>query len=596
MRKPATFTFRTFAIASLLGLSACGQDDTATTTNSDSTVNGVQAVGEVPKIIDTVSMVDIASHQIDEAGFMQHVNTLASDAFEGRAPSTPGGEKTVAYLEQEFKNLGLEPAFGNSYRQAVPLMELNVTNSPALTLSHADGSSTSLAYKESSIVFTSRTGDASEIKDSSLVFVGYGVVAPEYGWNDYAGIDMTGKTAVILVNDPGYRQTEGDLFKGRTMTYYGRWTYKFEEAARQGAAGAIIVHEDGAAGYPWEVVSGSWSGPQYNLFTDDGNKDNLAVESWISQPAAEDLFAKNKLDYSAMVTAAGQAGFKPLALNSKASSRLETSSKQSDSFNVGALIKGRERADELFIYTAHWDHLGIKQVAEGEDAIFNGAQDNATGTAALIELAQAFKALGRAPERSVMFLAVTAEESGLLGSKQYAEAPAFPMNKTVAGINIDGMSTVGETDDIIVVGFGNSEMDDYLTKAAAPQGRALVPEPTPEKGYFYRSDHFNLAKKGVPMLYAKSGNQVRGKPEGYGQAETERYLAERYHKAADEVHPQWDNGGILQDLNAHFRIGVMISDSKDWPQWSAGNEFKAIREASLNSPLLPKPSVNDQPQ
>jgi len=281
-----------------------------------------------------------------------------------------------------------------------------------------------------------------------------------------------------------------------------------------------------------------------------------------------------------MVSKASQQGFKPVPMASTASSALKIASRKSDSYNVGAYIQGRTRPEEAFIYTAHWDHLGVKLDFESKDTIFNGAQDNATGVAGIIEMAQAFKALPQAPERSVVFLAVTAEESGLLGSKQYAEDPAFPMNKTVAGINIDAMSTAGATDDIVVVGFGNSQMDDYLRTVATEQGRTLVQEPTPEKGFFYRSDHFNLAKKGVPMLYAEAGIMVRGKPEGYGEAESERYLAERYHKAADEVHPEWDNGGIMQDLYAHFKIGVAISNSNDWPQWSEGNEFKAIRETS----------------
>jgi len=566
------------ALASCILLQACEQN-TSRQDTADKAETATEIAVPAAATIDAAA-IELAAEQIDETDFMRHVNTLASDEFEGRAPATAGGEKTVSYLESEFKKLGLKPSFAGSYRQAVPLMELNVTNNPALILKHKDGSSASLAYKEESVVFTSRTGDASEIKDSSLVFVGYGVVAPEYDWNDYADIDMAGKTAVILVNDPGFRTPDGELFKGNTMTYYGRWTYKFEEAARQGAAGAIIVHEDKAAGYPWEVVSGSWSGPQYNLFAEDGNVGNLAVESWITQPAAEKLFSNNDMDYAAMVTKAGQPNFKPVALTSTASSRLETTSRKSDSYNVGGYIEGSVRPDELFIYTGHWDHLGVKSVAEGEDAIFNGAQDNATGIAGLLEMAQAFKALPQAPERSVMFLAVTAEESGLLGSKQYAEDPAFAMNKTVAGINIDAMSTAGATDDIVVVGYGNSQMDDYLKSVATEQGRVLVPEPTPEKGYFYRSDHFNLAKKGVPMLYAEAGMNVRGKPAGYGEAEAKRYLAERYHKAADEVHPEWDNGGIVQDLYAHFRIGMAISNSNDWPAWSDGNEFKAIREAS----------------
>jgi len=562
-------------LACCVGLSAC--------VSPTKTEAPTETLAKSTSTIDSTA-VEQAAQKIDDAGLMQHINVLASDEFEGRAPSTPGGLKTVEYLEAEFQKLGLEPAFGKgknkSYRQAVELMELTVTNSPALSISYSDGSSQALVYKEGAMVGTSRVGEKVGLNDSELVFVGYGVVAPEYGWNDYQGIDMQGKTAVILVNDPGFRSTDDELFKGNTMTYYGRWTYKYEEAARQGADGAIIVHETKAAGYPWEVVSGSWSGAQYSLFTEDGNQGNLAIEGWITQAAAEQLFTKNNLEYADMVVAAGQQGFTPVSLTSKATTELQVTNRKSRSFNVAGLIPGTERADELFIYTAHWDHLGVKPVAGADDVIYNGAQDNATGTSGLLELAQAFKALPSSPQRSVMFLAVTAEESGLLGSKHYAEFPAFPMGKTVAGINIDGMATAGATDDIVVVGYGNSEMDDYLKTVSDTQGRVLVREPSPEKGYFYRSDHFNLAKKGVPMLYAEAGLQVRGKPAGYGLAESERYTSERYHKAADEVHAEWDSGGILQDLNAHFRIGVTISNSRDWPKWSDGNEFKAIREAS----------------
>lgn len=556
---------------------------------SNSTSNPVAApesAASTTQSLNNEAAINTAAEQLDEAGFMAHVNTLASDDYEGRAPSTPGGRKTVAYIETQFKQLGLTAPFKDengvaTYRQAVELIEQEVTNAPSLDFAYADGTTASLPYKENSIVWSTRVGDAAAITNSELVFVGYGVVAPEFGWDDYAGIDMTGKTAVILVNDPGFRATDDALFKGKTMTYYGRWTYKFEEAARQGAAGAIVVHETGAAGYPWEVVSGSWSGAQYMLFTEDGNAGNVAVEGWISQPAAEQLFAKSGMNYQEMVSKAGQLGFTPVAMKSSASASLTNASKRSTSYNVGGVLPGRVRPDELFIYTAHWDHLGIKPVEGQDDVIFNGAQDNATGTAGIIEIAQAFTALPQAPERSLMFLAVTAEESGLLGSKQYAAAPPYPMAKHVAGINIDAMATHGATDDIIVVGYGNSEMDKYLKAEADKTNRVLVQEPTPEKGFFYRSDHFNLAKKGVPMLYAEAGIQVRGKPADYGKQETERYGAERYHKAGDEVHAEWDNGGIMQDLNAHFRIGVAISDSNDWPQWADGNEFKAIREASL---------------
>ena len=568
-----------YLLLSLLALQACQPE--ASDTGAKQNETPAPSTHKLTSNNDSEAL-NRAATEIDEQDFIHHVTVLASDEFEGRAPATAGGKKTVEYLETEFKRLGLDPAFNNSYRQAVGLVELNVTNEPALNLKHADGQETVLPYKENSIVFTSQQQAKIDLNDSQLVFVGYGVVAPEYGWDDYAGVDMTGKTAVILVNDPGYRQPEGELFKGLTMTYYGRWTYKFEEAARQGAAGAIVVHETGAAGYPWEVVSGSWSGPQYKLASNKVGS-NLKMESWISQTAAETLFAKNELDYADMLDRAGQQGFKPIEMQSKASTNMTLESRTSDSFNVGAIIKGRTRPEETFIYTAHWDHLGVKQVAEGEDAIFNGAQDNATGTAALLEIAQAFKALPQAPERSVLFLAVTAEESGLLGSQAYAEQPAIPMAKTVAGINLDGMGTIGASDDVVIVGFGNSQMDEYLAEVAATQGRKIVPEPTPEKGYFYRSDHFNLAKKGVPMLYAEAGEAIRGKPAGYGAEQSQKYLSNRYHKAADEVHPEWDNGGIMQDLNAHFRIGHKISDSNAWPQWSEGNEFKAIREQSLSN-------------
>ena len=568
-----------YLLLSLLALQACQPE--ASDTGAKQNETPAPSTHKLTSNNDSEAL-NRAATEIDEQDFIHHVTVLASDEFEGRAPATAGGKKTVEYLETEFKRLGLDPVFNNSYRQAVGLVELNVTNEPALNLKHADGQETVLPYKENSIVFTSQQQAKIDLNDSQLVFVGYGVVAPEYGWDDYAGVDMTGKTAVILVNDPGYRQPEGELFKGLTMTYYGRWTYKFEEAARQGAAGAIVVHETGAAGYPWEVVSGSWSGPQYKLASNKVGS-NLKMESWISQTAAETLFAKNELDYADMLDRAGQQGFKPIEMQSKASTNMTLESRTSDSFNVGAIIKGRTRPEETFIYTAHWDHLGVKQVAEGEDAIFNGAQDNATGTAALLEIAQAFKALPQAPERSVLFLAVTAEESGLLGSQAYAEQPAIPMAKTVAGINLDGMGTIGASDDVVIVGFGNSQMDEYLAEVAATQGRKIVPEPTPEKGYFYRSDHFNLAKKGVPMLYAEAGEAIRGKPAGYGAEQSQKYLSNRYHKAADEVHPEWDNGGIMQDLNAHFRIGHKISDSNAWPQWSEGNEFKAIREQSLSN-------------
>jgi len=528
---------------------------------------------------------DLAAQQIDEVSLMERIRTLSSDEFEGRAPSTPGGKKTVEFIEQEMKNIGLEPAFGSaedaSYRQPVELIEQMVTNSPSIVVEYADGTTDELVYAENSVSFTAKTSEATGLENSQLVFVGYGVVAPEYGWNDYEGVDMAGKTAVILVNDPGYRAASPDLFKGKTMTYYGRWTYKFEEAARQGAAGAIVIHETGAAGYGWDVVAGSWSGAQYMLYSADGSTDASDVSAWMSMDAAQNLFSKNGMDYTAMVERAGIQGFKAISLETSVSTSLEMTSKRSVSYNVAGKIAGKSASDEAFIYTAHWDHLGVKASVDGEDKIFNGAQDNATGTAGLLEMAEAFKALPESPDRSVVFLAVTAEESGLLGSKYYGENPAVPMNKTVAGINTDAIQTFGATDDIVVVGYGNSEMDKYLAEVAADQGRVLVQEPTPEKGFFYRSDHFNLAKKGVPMLYAKAGTQVRGKDADYGSTESARYISERYHKPGDEIHADWDNGAIMQDLEANFKLGAKLSNSDIWPAWAEGNEFKAIRDASL---------------
>ncbi len=551
-------------------LAACGSDTTSVSAPADFD-----------------AQIELANQQIEEAGLMERVGVLASDEFEGRAPSTAGGRKTVEYLEQEFAKAGLKPAFENedgaSYRQAVELIEQTVVNDPQIRISHANGESEVVSYGDHSIAFTKRVAESSELVDSQMVFVGYGVVAPEYGWNDYEGIDMTGKTAVILVNDPGYRAADSELFKGNTMTYYGRWTYKYEEAARQGAAGAIVIHETGAAGYPWEVVGVGWSGPQYMLYTEDGNADESAVAAWISTEAAENLMAKNGLDYAELVEQAGKAEFKPVVLDSTISTSLELENKRSVSYNVAGKIDGSKRPDEAFIFTAHWDHMGVKPDVDGDDKIYNGAQDNATGTAGLIEMAEAFMAMPSAPERSVVFLAVTAEESGLLGSAQYAENPVFPMSMTVAGINTDSMPTWGETNDVVVVGYGNSEMDTHLAEVASKQGRVLVQEPTPEKGFFYRSDHFNLAKKGVPMLYAKAGTDVRGKPVGYGKQESERYIAERYHKPGDEIHAEWDSSGIIQDLKMNFMVGVKLANSDVWPKWSEGNEFKAIREASQAS-------------
>ncbi|QIL89450.1 M20/M25/M40 family metallo-hydrolase [Microbulbifer sp. SH-1] len=516
----------------------------------------------------------------------RHIAVLASDKFEGRAPATKGEELTVNYLAEEFKKLGLEPgaqdADGNpSWFQQVPVVEMNIETTPLLI--KGEGFEKSLQPLTDMVTFTQRQVPESKLEDSQLVFVGYGIVAPENNWNDYAGLDMKGKTAVILVNDPGYATQDKNLFNGNAMTYYGRWSYKFEEAARQGAEGAIIIHETGAAGYPWEVVSGSWSGAQISLAADDKNTDRVAVEAWMTSDAAKELFTAAGLNLAQEMDAAKQRGFKPKPMDLSASVELKSKVRTSNSRNVVAKIPGSKYPDEAVIYTAHWDHLGVNEHAEGGDHIFNGAVDNATGTAGLLAMAQQVKKMPQAPERSLVFVAVTAEESGLLGSKYYAENPVVPLEKTVAGINFDAMGVLGPMRDVIVVGYGNSELEKLLEKTAAKQGRYLAPEDHPERGYFYRSDHFSLAKKGVPMLYFDSGTDSFEHGREWAQKKGEEYTAEHYHKPGDEYDPQWNLEGAALDLALGLDLGLELANSRDWPNWYAGNEFRAARDQSADA-------------
>lgn len=516
---------------------------------------------------------------LDQAEYLAHVETLASDEFGGRAPFSKGEERTLAYLEDQFTSLGLEPGNGDSYRQAVDLVEITLEPSAQVTLSHGGAGPESLQLGRDVVVWTKRVAEAVEIESSELVFVGFGIVAPEYGRNDYAGLDVKGKTVVMLVNDPGYHTQDENVFNGSAMTYYGRWTYKYEEAARQGAAGALIIHETGAAGYGWDVVAGSWTGPQFDLSSANSNMHRVKVEGWISRDAARAMMSANNLDLDQLEADAVSNNYQPVALETRLSASLRNRLRESQSYNVLAKIPGRVRPDEYFVYMAHWDHLGFDLAGSG-DRIFNGAVDNATGVAALLELAQAFQT-APAPERSVLFLAVTAEESGLLGSAFYAENPIYPHARTVAGINIDAMNVTGPTNDIVVVGYGSSEMEDYLRTEADRQGRVVTQEPTPEKGYFYRSDHFNFAKKGVPVLYAEGGVDDREKGTQYGLAKQAEYVAERYHKPGDEVGEDWNLTGVIEDLDLFLTIGMRLANSSDWPQWFEGNEFRAAREASL---------------
>lgn len=525
--------------------------------------------GEIVTALGTFTPQDLAAK----------IQILAADSFEGRAPSSAGEEKTVQFLRAEFERLGLKPGNGESYFQEVPLVSITADRNMTLVIG-GRGPAMTLRYGADFVAFTSRVVEQTSLDRSPLVFAGYGVVAPEVGWNDYQGWDARGKTVIVLVNDPDFESGDTTLFKGRTMTYYGRWTYKYEEAARAGAAGVLIVHETEPAGYPWEVVTGSWSGPRFGLVTEDRNLSRAAVEGWITGDAARRIFRRAGLDYDSLKARASQRGFRAVPLNLDASVRVKNTIEYSTSRNVVALLPGRERGDEYVIYMAHWDHLGRDPNLTG-DQIFNGAVDNASGTAGLLELAEAFASLPRPPRRSVVFLAVTAEEQGLLGSAYYARNPIFPLNRTVAAINLDGLNVDGPMRDITVIGYGNSELDDYLAEAAKTQNRYLRPDPEPEKGFYYRSDHFELAKVGVPSLYTDAGIDHVEHGTEWSLERREEYTALRYHKPADEFDPNWDLRGAVQDLQLLFLVGHRLASENRFPNWREGTEFKARRDSMM---------------
>ena len=586
---------RTLLITALLTLLWGCQDsndsmDDATVSTAPETTEALTEVDEASVAEDeemaaeTLSIskeVRQAAETIDGDELMAHIQTLSSDEFAGRAPGTVGEELTLAFLEEHATRLGLDPLFGDSYTQPVELVAITAAPDADVTFTPPEGEPWTLSYGPEAVVGTTRVMDSAGLEDSELVFVGYGIVAPEYDWNDYEGIDMSGKTAVILVNDPGFATEDADLFSGRAMTYYGRWTYKYEEAARQGAEGAIIVHETAPASYGWNVVQNSWTGPQFHLQTDDNNMGNVAIEGWIQRNQAEKLMQAAGHDFEALKTAALENDtFDAVPLGITATTSVSNSIERKTSYNFGAMVKGTERPDELFIYTAHWDHLGVDESLEGEDKVYNGAKDNATGTAALIQLGEAFKALPEAPARSIGFLAVTAEESGLLGSRHYANKPPIPMSQTVGGVNLDAMGVYGPTKDIVVVGYGSSELEEVLKDYAETQDRLVVPEGTPEAGYYYRSDHFNFAKKGVPMLYAEAGTNHLEKPKSYIEDLDRDYVENRYHGVEDEITEAWDLRGMVQDLRLFFMIGADVANSSSWPNWYQGNEFRAIRDES----------------
>lgn len=517
-----------------------------------------------------------SSPGITAADLSLRIQTLASDEFEGRGPASPGEERTIAYLVGELRDAGLAPGNGESFTQAVPLVSTRPEAKPSVSMSR-DGAPAEIVFGRDLMVVSPRPDAAVEVTDAELVFCGYGVHAPEYGWNDFAGVDVEGKVVVCLVNDPGYATQDPALFRGNAMTYYGRYTYKFEEARRQGAAACLVVHEEQAAGYPWQVVVRSWGGTQHGL---GDAPDRPDMEGWITREAIARLATAAGHDWDALEAAARTPAFRAVPLGTDASFSLVNQSTRSNSRNVVARVVGAERPDEHVLLCAHWDHLGRKP-GLGSDEIYNGAHDNASGTGGLLELAQAFAAMDPPPKRSLLFLWVTAEESGLLGSKYYAEHPLVPLAKTVAGVNMDGLNLYGPMEDVEVVGIGASELEELLAQAAAAQGRTLSAEATPEKGYYYRSDHFSLAKVGVPMLYAGGGQVSREHGRDWVAAQNQAYLRKHYHQPSDEFDPRWDLDGAIEDLRLYYAVARRLANSDEWPSWHAGNEFRAVRDASL---------------
>lgn len=512
----------------------------------------------------------------------KHIIVLASDSFQGRKPFSAGEEKTVHYLQNQFASMGLEPGNGNSFFQDVPLVEITPIPDPVMSVESAKGSFELQNHKDY-VLITENTDSVISLNKDELIFAGYGVVAPEYHWNDYAGINVKGKVVLVMVNDPGFGTTDTSIFKGRTMTYYGRWTYKYEEAARQGAKGILVIHNTAAASYPFSVVQNSWGSS--NLFLDE-RKDpvyHCPFEGWLSADAAKKLLAAAGKD-SSLLASANKSGFKAISLNEKLSTTIHIKTKYNNSKNVIAKITGSKRPDEYIIYTAHWDHFGIGQPDKNGDSIYNGAVDNASGTAALLEMARAFKNSPEKPERTILFIAVTAEEQGLLGSEYYSSHPLYPLAKTVADLNMDVVNVNGKTKDLVISGLGQNELEDYVNTEAKKQGRYIAPDDHPEAGHYFRSDHFSFAKRGVPSLSAGGGIDDAEKGKVFGRKLEEDYTANHYHQPSDEYDSSWTFAGGLQDMDLLYRVGEKLASESSWPAWKPGSEFKIIREKSRVTP------------
>lgn len=523
---------------------------------------------------------------IDADDLLKHIKVLASDEYEGRAPGSKGEELTVKYLTEQFKALGLKPGNPNgSYTQDVPLAGIITHPTASFT---AGGVMMNLKFPDDYVATSARLEGEIKIENSDMVFVGYGVVAPEYGWDDYKDVDVKHKTIVMLINDPAIpdpadpTKLDPKMFKGRAMTYYGRWSYKYEIAAKKGADAALIIHETEPAAYPYSVVKSSWSGENFEIDAADKNMDQVPIRAWIALETAQKLIRNCGLDLEALKKSALRKDFRPVALKATADFTLAQKLRSFKSHNVVGKIEGSDPKlkKEWIMYTAHWDHLGRHPEMKG-DNIYNGALDNASGVAAILELAQAHETLPQPTKRSVLVMATTAEEAGLLGAKYYAEHPLYPLEKTLADINIDGTSVWGKSKDIEDISDGNSTLDDMLSEAAKRHNRVMTPNSKPERGSFYRADHFEFSKLGVPALYTGRGKNFLGKPAEYGQQKMEDYVAKIYHQPSDEVDPGWDLSGAAEDVQLMFEVGYQVANGDKWPEWNPGTEFKAKREEML---------------
>lgn len=502
------------------------------------------------------------------------ITVLAADSLMGRKPFTQGETKAISYLQRRFAEVGLEPGNGHSYLQDVPMVNIETRADSVMQVQSPKGNFQLKGFDDY-VIWTDKTDSLISLKNTELVFAGYGVNAPERGWNDYAGLDVKGKVVMVLVNDPGYG-IDSSLFKGDTMTYYGRWTYKFEEAARQGAKGCLVIHNTKAASYPFTVAQNNWNGSHLHL--DDRGKGTkyCDVVGWISGPAAIKLLNAAGYD-STLFNRAATKGFKAVALNEKLSTHMKVTATFNQSHNVIGKITGAKHPDEYIIYSAHWDHLGVGKPDETGDSIYNGALDNASATAGLLQLAKAFKSMKTKPDRTIIFLSVTAEEQGLWGSAYYAQNPVYPASKTLANINMDGLNNIGKTKDIIIVGQGQSDLEDDLKQAAQKMDRYTSFETHPEAGYYYRSDHFNFAKVGIPALYTSRGIDVIGKGKGFGKQQEDDYREKHYHRPSDQINSEWNLDGAIEDLKLMFMVGKHVSETEQWPEWKEGSEFKKLR-------------------